>query len=101
MADKQQVAYEQKVTDALKNKEKMDAVFLNLPDSEYVSKRTYLNIPASYLFSTYPDYKPVNLSVLDWPLRDALDSRIIQCSIINPVFSTTFTLIPLDYLKKH
>ena len=81
MVSRQQIVYEQKVTETMQNKVKMAAIFLHLPDSSHQSKKTYVTFPASFIFNTYPDYMPVNLSVLDWPLITTLDSIVVQSSV--------------------
>lgn len=80
-ADKQQIIYEETVTKALAKKGKLIAFFLNLTDSSSMNKKTHLNIPATFLYNSYPDYLPINLSVLDWPLKTKLDSIVVQASV--------------------
>ena len=50
---RQQIVYEQKVTETMQNKVKMAAIFLQLPDSSHQSKKTYVTFPASFIFNSH------------------------------------------------
>ena len=79
--DLTEVAFEKKAIQLLQNKNKIVGVFSKLQNDEYIYKKTHLMIPASYLYSTYSNYQPINLSVLDWDLNSQMDSIVVRSSV--------------------